>query len=448
MFSIARHIILLVSLLGTITAFYLSVPILQVMPQDFQKDYEETITPKPKLSAAKISTEFAKLDALQAALADPTSINGLHKFSTLVVQLTEEAVQEAAVTPTLEPLDQILANEASGMTLDEFIKDRIQGRLRLVSGANWETFFHNVQNASHGVSVPPGWEKRLGGVTYSSLKPIYFHPSEPPFDTFSELFATYEKEPYSSHTFWLALKNDNLRQYINVYYYNTRERLTYFVPADIRYPYLFLGLILALAGVLFYIFLPWPRRTPDTLAYPLFRHIIMLDFVGIITTGFFFAVPFMVSNSNPLDPDWIPLTFSWFIALIGALFFALATWNEIYRIRILDDRLQVIEINSKDYFYRDMLDYGPFSLEFSGAMRLSLMILVIVMALSRKGGSGIYMNALYKPYGTGVTIRMRDGSSANLWNNEMPDFERVIMALEKNGVPAQKQSSPDQQDQV
>jgi len=41
-----------------------------------------------------------------------------------------------------------------------------------------------------------------------------------------------------------------------------------------------------------------------------------------------------------------------------------------------------------------------------------------------------------------VTVHMKDGSEIRLWNNEMPDFERVIQALEENGVHTQAQPSP------
>jgi hypothetical protein len=37
---------------------------------------------------------------------------------------------------------------------------------------------------------------------------------------------------------------------------------------------------------------------------------------------------------------------------------------------------------------------------------------------------------------------MKDGREIRLCNNEMPDIEPVIQALEKNGVHAQAQPSP------
>ncbi len=466
MLSVTRHVCLFFFLLAAVFSFYTPASTLRVTLEDFQKSYAETLHPNPVMSSQAFATQWAKSDLLTTAIAaldDPDPAKGMQNFYSAIAEITQQAAPAATPaagqttipvamgTPSPLTLEEIMAQEAAGKTLDEFVADKIAGRLESVRGAAWKEIFQAVQGASNGSAVPPGWDKRLEKDSFASVTGGYFSPSEPPFRELSSRYTAFEKESYGGGVFWIVLEDAEPPQYLSVSYISSRERPSYATPASLRYPFRFLSLWLVLFGLAGYAFLPWRKPSSNVLCYPPLRHVILVDFAGVIWCTFFFAVPFLISQSHPFDPDWAILFWiTWLMALLGCLFFVLATLNEAYSIRILPDRLQVSGLSSKEYLYGDMLDYAPFTLEFSGGAQFFLRMLILLMVLSQKRGTRAGRQALGgldDPFGTGIVVNLRDGNILRLWNNEMPEFGRLISVLEKNGVQARPQPAFHTQDQ-
>jgi hypothetical protein len=218
-----------------------------------------------------------------------------------------------------------------------------------------------------------------------------------------------------------------------------------YAQAALLHPYRSFSPWLALAGVAIYGLIPWHRRKPGAVAYPLVgRHVILMDVAASLLTGTFFAVPFIVINgvSRPsvFDPGWIWFTlFWWLMALLGIPLYIAAALNAASWIEIHPDRLTVTGLwQPRTYLYSEMAAYRPYAFTLPAWARVLVRLLMVLLLFTRQLISAIAMRRLLGQESNGILITLQDGREARIWNNELPGFERIPQALEENGIAQAK----------
>jgi len=336
-------------------------------------------------------------------------------------------------------------NEAAKMTLDEYIAQETRNGLIQVQGADWAAFYERVNDVVAHQAPAGDWQKRLS-VGWIAGEALYFNPNEPPLNgIFTQLSLVYQKWSLC----YLSLSDGKQAQYLSVFSRDLALMREYAPPA-LLYPYRPFSIWLALAGIAIYVLIPWRKRKPGSVAYPLVRHVILMDIAASVLTGGFFAVPFIViynatSRPSVLDPGWIWFTlFFWFAALLGVVLFVAAALNAAFWVEICPDRLIVAGLwHPRTYLYSEMAAYQPWTLKLPAWARVLVWLLMVLLLLSRQLISAIVLRRILRHESSGILITLQDGRETRIWNNELPGFERIPQALEENGVARAEASSAD-----
>jgi len=352
-----------------------------------------------------------------------------------IVTFLQSAPLLLEVRPVDFQKDYQASDAAAEMTLDEYIAHETRYKIQ-VQGAEWQTFFKRVNEVVASQAPAGDWQKRLS-VGWIAGKALYFNPNEPPLNGIDTQLGLINKE---SLLCYLSLSNGEQTQYLSVFSRWPAEMKDY-AQAALLHPYRSFSLWLALAGVAIYGLIPWHRRKPGAVAYPLVgRHVILMDVAASLLTGAFFAIPFIVINgvSRPsvFDPGWIWFTlFWWLMALLGIPLYIAAALNAASWIEIHPDRLTVASLwRPRTYLYNEMTAYRPYAFKLPAWARVLVWLLMVLLLFSRQLISSLAMRRLLGQESNGILITLRDGREARIWNNELPGFERIPQALEENGI--------------
>jgi hypothetical protein len=329
--------------------------------------------------------------------------------------------------------------QLSRLPLDQYIAQVTKGKVINVSGGQWETFYNMVSGTLNGTVSEREWQRRQGE-EYSN--DLYFAKNEPPL---SEVVEGLNQ----GSELYLQLGGKSPAQYLHVEakaYTNDDFRLGIGVhgpPAFLLYPYRQYGFWLALAGLVIYILLPWPKKRPGIIAYQRWR-VVLGDFLGLLLLLMFFAVPlFIVQNSVQAVTVYWPLALiMWLIASIAVFLLKITAWQSALQIEVLPDRLRRITSTTwKEYPFADM-DY----------IQLAILVpprwLIITSWLGALAGrtplaAGNALILSNTQYG-GLRIVNKDGRAINIWftdqlgNIALPGYERIQDALKNAGVEVKK----------
>ena len=327
------------------------------------------------------------------------------------------------------------SDSKSSMTLDEYVTQKTEYKID-VQGAAWNSFFKRV-NEVVSLRAPAGdWAKRLS-VGWIAGQALYFTPEEQPLGGIQTLLAQINKK---SLRCYLVLTGGEPGQYLSAF---LREPSTMKESAQLAllYPYRPYSLWLALAGVVIYLLIPWPRRKPGAVAYPLTgRHVLMMDIGATLLTGLFFWFPFFVINSasrpSVFDSGWIGFTiFWWLLALLGIPLYITAALNAGLWIEILPDRLRAARLwKPGSYLFSEMIEYRPYAFDLPGWVRGLVWVLMILFIISRQPMSALAMKRFLQYETNGILITLIDGQEVALWDNDLPGFERITQTLESKGI--------------
>ena len=151
-----------------------------------------------------------------------------------------------------------------------------------VSGPRWRDFFNTADEALDKSVVPPGWEHR---VTAKELKESRksWYGGEKPWKDFTRLYFWVNEPPFSevagdfsrNDSYYIKL-DSNPPRYVEAWCTPLLKAATlgsgfFGVPRDFAYPRFRLALWLALATLLIYALLPWPKIAANVSALARWR---------------------------------------------------------------------------------------------------------------------------------------------------------------------------------
>lgn len=321
--------------------------------------------------------------------------------------------------------DGFFRKQAAGESLATFIAERTKGRLIEVSGPAWEAFFVDLARAAGGDKAT--WEIRRGeGYARSSF---FFRPDEPPLDTviaqikggFTFLRMTVaEKARYAGITLVDA------------------DDVAATAPSAFAFPRRSTAPWAALAGLVAYGLIPWPRHGDDrTLTYRRARAAIVPDFVGAILASLFFGLPFLIVGANAasgsvFEDGWLVLTMVlWLMAAGSASILGFSARYAAFRLTIGEDGLRQVGL------------FGERSLPFAQIVRVEfadyrapkwLRTLMFIGGVFnfRLMGQALLMEARRD---WGIALVLRDGGRARVMMSYLDGADRLVDALEKAGIP-------------
>jgi len=331
----------------------------------------------------------------------------------------------------------------AGLPLQDYIAEVTHSRLLAAEGRQWNELFQNALAAERSQSLAGEWQRRLPSDKHP-MGVLFFKTGEVPVNQLISLFRK------SNDQVFLVQGEGERALYLKAEYRVYSDGDFHFgsgfsnyptPPTDILYPLRKWSPWVALAGLVLYVALPWPKRPPDTLAYRRWR-VVLCDVAAVIMTVPFFAFPFMIVGGliQAFTEGWPLFFFFWPIVSLGFLLVFLAAWFSSFALLPLEDRLRVWNLRgAQDYSYSAMEFFQPVeikpprwliglswiaALAGKGNMRVGATGRALLMSSSAWGALGIRLKS-----GEDLIIGITDQLGTNTL-----DAGKIIGALKKAGV--------------
>jgi len=331
----------------------------------------------------------------------------------------------------------------AGLPLHDYIAEATKGRLFNAEGRMWESVLDNAIAARNPGSLPKEWQRRLPSDQYP-MGVLFFKPDEGPVNQLASIFAisrdpaylrleTAEKPLYLKAEF-RAYSNDDFHLGGGFSSYPTP-------PTDFLFPGRMWSPWVAVAGLVLYIVLPWPKRPPEALAYKRWR-VVLCDVVAVILTVPFFAFPFFITGGavQAFTVGWPLFFFFWPILLLGLTLVRIAEWFSSFALLPLEDRLRIwIRRGERDFPYGDMDFFQPVVIKPpKWLIALSWLGALAGKGSSRIGATGRAMILSSSQWGS-LAIRLKSGkdlflSITDQMGTDTLDAGKIVDALKKAGV--------------
>ncbi len=199
---------------------------------------------------------------------------------------------------------------------------------------------------------------------------------------------------------------------------------------------------IAVAAIVAYVGIPWPRHGPRVLAYSRGSSVIGPDILGFVLTAFFFVLPILVvaDHSESFDVGrllsveygWIWLTgVMWFMAAICATIVVVALWYATFAVHLLPGGMVRFNLLGRaEWRWADTVRAEPAHFAFPTWFRVAA---TLVGCLNWKLMGAILVGANAEM--NGLRLVARDGRTLTLWADHMPEFPRIVQEMDAAGVP-------------
>lgn len=330
-----------------------------------------------------------------------------------------------------------------GLPLQDYIAEITKERLFRVEGTGWEAVAGNAGAARGSGTLGDKWRKRLPSDQHP-MGVLFFRPGEAPVNQLVSLFrqssdpvflciGTGEKAVYLKAEY-RAYSDDNFHLGGGFSNYPTP-------PTDFLFPGRKWSPWIAVAGLVPYIVLPWPKRPPQALAYRRWR-VVLCDVAAVVLTVPFFAFPFFITGGTiqAFTVGWPLFFFFWPIFLLGLILVWLAEWFSSFALLPLGDRLRIwSRRGERDFPYSEMDFFQPVV----NKPPKWLIILSWLGALAGKGSSRIGATGRAMLIGSAewgsLAIHLKNGkelfiSITDQMGTDMLGAEKIVEAMKKAGV--------------
>ncbi|MFC2157546.1 hypothetical protein ACFLT9_06885 [Acidobacteriota bacterium] len=375
-----------------------------------------------------------------------------YKWASLQPVLVVEAVDFAKEQTKLgrwTERDQYLAQLPFGEFVNEVTKDKTLA----VYGVEWESFFAGVIAASLG---KPGagkeWLRRIPEDQRDrdfSARSLFFHRGDPPLDQVFQSFV------HGMDDMYLALSRGDQMDYLHItYHVFNHEDFQYGSGFSGNKPPIFMfnplrpfSLWILLAGLLFYIFWPVPKREEGAIFYPRWR-LIFGDFVALLFTGAFFTLPILVVGGT-LQAFTLGLPLMSFFLIMSGLgiwmLWVLCTYAG-FSVMVRPDRLDFTTLDGGETIpFRNIEFFQP--LVAKPPRWLVILMWLGAFASRGSGQVGQFGRAMILS-GTsysGLNLKLKDGTSRYLWISDqmggqaLKAAEKIPEALEGAGISMEEE---------
>lgn len=339
------------------------------------------------------------------------------------------------------------------LSMEEFIAYTTHGRVIPVEGPEWTAFFDKVAGALETSTVPDGWEHRVMPAELESSRKPWTH-GEKTWKDFRRLHFWMSEAPLSGKASQLTAKADYYfkldskpPRYLEVYHHPFLKTTGlgsgfYGIPPAFAYPLKRTAGLLALASLLVYVLLPWPRREANIASVARWRVVGNdLASTGLLFLGFFAMPLFIVGSSVQAATEWLPFSlFFWGIASLGLVSgYWGALWG-CFTVTVLEDRLVLGRLwGAADFPFQGLESIQRTTFQPPGWLVKVLWLFALLggrRGLLAAGQAAIMGAAEAKGY----LLRAKDGRTAYLWYTDqmgstaMGNFDTVEKALKGSGA--------------
>lgn len=321
----------------------------------------------------------------------------------------------------------LIRRETAFQPFGAFVDKTLKDRVITVEGPEWAAFFDGLAAVAGG-SPPPEWKPRIGHDYVSGT--VFFRPDEAPLAQVTPpLIANDTSFAY------LRLPSDRGLRVAGLTVVGAAD-VTRLAPNWLAYPHRPRAPWLAAIGIFAYVFLPWPRKlAPDALRYGRIRSAIVPDIMAGVMIVAFVALPFLVISANSTtgrildfsEDAWGYLTLVfWLMAAIFASIFGFSAWYESFQLIVEPMGLRRVTLfGERRIAFHDMLrvEYT----EIRPPRWLRTLMFIAGTVNWRMMGQALLLESRLD---WGITVFERGGRQTRIVASGMPDFERVIDALE------------------
>ena len=312
------------------------------------------------------------------------------------------------------------------LPLEKFIAQRVDGRLREVSGPEWEAVVRGLFSHRQG-RTPAKWidnqPKRLKGRD----REFYFSPDQEPFAKVS---------PGPGRVVYLALNLEGRKHYVLLNPKRPEDARD--APSSILYPLRGFAWAALALGLLIYFFLPKVKRPRGSLGYLRLRRLVISDLMGLAFAGFFFAFPLGMildkggglSSLFDFEGGWAWLTICmWLLSVFGLVMIAAGAWYRTFWITFTPQGLVRHTCRgSRFYPYAEMKQA---SLRDKNHHWLVTMLLLLGGNNPTALGQAVILAGQKH---TGIGLNMKKGKSLWIRLEAFEEPERLVRNLKENGV--------------
>lgn len=229
------------------------------------------------------------------------------------------------------------------LPLRELVQDRENASLVIVENGHLEAFFKQALAAFQGEGVPEKWQQGAEQ-SFSDLNALWFRSEQLPLNELAPESFSYNLDQVllagsDSDTVLLRIR----RQDIGVDDYAPFIGFAGSAPPfKMLYPYYNLAMSIALAGLLFYLFLPRKKPIPGSL-YTRRWQVMMIDAMALMLFLAFFVFGWFLAGPSSLGPNegWFVAAVIWLFCLAGLYLLEQGTFYALFNMKAEDDGLRI-----------------------------------------------------------------------------------------------------------
>ncbi len=320
----------------------------------------------------------------------------------------QETVRPRLAASPVDRARQSLLAEHAPQTLDEFIHKQTEDRLIDVTGPEWIAFF---------------------GQLPATNQSRYFRPGDKPLSQFQDRFSSHGLFRY------LRLKDNAGDRYISVNSRPAGEAVSSGAPSRVAYPFRPWAWSFAVIGIAAYLAIPRLKRLPDAIMFGRASAIYVPDFLGVILTGMFFALPLLIAPdfSKVTTPEIFTESYGFLIFFwpfsIGCMYiFWYTARYASFQIVLTDQAIRwVTHGRDEAIHWDDIASVEPIEHRMPTWLRVLAILTIFVNVRA-----AIPANQINRYHRQGIIITRRDGWQLKLWR-DMPGFERIAQSLDQAG---------------
>jgi hypothetical protein len=313
-------------------------------------------------------------------------------------------------------------------TLEEFFQTRTEGRLLRVDDDAWMTFYEQVRAATTDDPGDASIRRRNGAS--QSLHRLYYVPDEAPVNEVAGKLG-------SAHPLiYMQIRNDDPAAPTLVFIHHSTADLSEDAPNWLLRPYRPYAIWPIACGLLFYLFLPRPKRRDDTIRCSAVHAIGVPDLLGAFLAAVFFALPVLIIQMNGAtfsfaDGAWfVPIVVCWFLALFPIVIIGIAAFNASFSIQLADDAMCIRRWNgSQEIAYADVERVEAVEWRTPRWVRAIGWLIVL---FSQRGLLSVLI--LQQGRGAGLKLSLRGGGHKRIWISGLDGWERIVETLDHQGV--------------
>ena len=312
------------------------------------------------------------------------------------------------------------------LSLEQFIDKRIDGRLREVSGPEWEAVVRGFLDHRQG-RTPEEWQGNQPRLSKGPEREFYFGPGQQPFA---------EVSPGPGKVIYLGLDYEGSRHYLLLN--PKRPKYARDAPPKILYPLRAYAWIPLALGFVLYFLLPRVKRPRGSLGYLRLWGLIVSDLMGLAFAGFFFAFPLgMILKKGgglwslfDFERGWAWLTIiMWLLTGFGLTMMAIGVWYRNFWITLTPKGL-IRHTHRGEEVY-----------DYSGMARASLSpknhhwLVGALLAVGGNNPTAVGQAAILASQNhIGISLELKEGKPLWIRLEAFEDPQRLVRTLKENGV--------------